>query len=388
MRALVRLLLAVVTLAAFVAPTAFGATQPTHRVVLPIVAGRPPADASAQGRQFGYGASIADLGKYGPRLTTMSFGYVKSYLAWSGSEPTQGRYQWTTSPGANDANNIAADAERSGLKLILRVDTPPAWAAPASGNRPPSNPNDFADFMGALAGHLRGRVAAYEIYNEPNLASEWGNQRPNPEQYAQLLRAVYPRIKAADPSALVISAGMATTGGDGGVTAMNDLDYLQRLYDGGARPYFDVLGSHPYGFSTAPDVRNGNGITDFRRAADQYTLMARNGDGAKAVWATELGWLVDSGAYGHAEYLNDPLWSGRQWQKVDPQTQASYLVAAYQYAYRNWPWIGVMVLFNLDFSTVAYYPGAEPMRWYGVVNADGSPRPAFDALRGMAKPTR
>src|SRR5581483_4572886 len=111
-------------------------------------------------------------------------------------------------------------------------------------------------FMGALAAYLKGRVVAYELWNEPNLSGEWGGQPPNPEAYARLLLAAYPLIKAADPNALVVSAGLASTGGDGGATALNDVDFLSRLYAAGARNSFDVLGSHPYGFASAPATRN------------------------------------------------------------------------------------------------------------------------------------
>ncbi len=73
-----------------------------------------------------------------------------------------------------------------------------------------------------------------------------------------------------------------------------------------------------------------------------------------------------------------------------PQTQADYLVRAYRYAYANWPWMGVVCTFNLDFSTAPWYANrpAEPMCWYSVLNPDFSARPAYSALRTMAKPTR
>ncbi|MBI2942171.1 MAG: hypothetical protein HYY04_17200, partial [Chloroflexi bacterium] len=50
------------------------------------------------------------------------------------------------------------------------------------------------------------------------------------------------------------------------------------------------------------------------------------------------------------------------------------------------PWMRAMLVFNLDFSTVWWYSPAEPMRFYSILNEDGSARPAFDALRNMAKP--
>ena len=52
-------------------------------------------------------------------------------------------------------------------------------------NGPPDNLSDFGDFVYALVsryktGSPQGRVHAIEIWNEPNLAREWGNKPPNP----------------------------------------------------------------------------------------------------------------------------------------------------------------------------------------------------------------
>jgi hypothetical protein len=349
----------------------------------PALLAPPPPAEPPNPRRFAYGASLADLGRNGALLRGMGFNYVKSYMQWSGAEPSKGAYNFA------DADNIARDAQSHGLQLVLRVDSAPAWAAtPGAGNRPPRDPNDYGEFMGALAAHLRGRVVAYELWNEPNLAVEWGGRQPSPEEFARLLQAAYGRIKAADPNALVISGGLATTGGDNGVTALDDLQFLRRMYAAGAGGHFDALGSHPYGFASGPEAVAADGASHFRRAEQHYQLMVEHGDGDRAVWATEVGWLVDPSADGKGEYMRDPSWAGRQWQRVSPEQQAQYLVDAYRHARDEWPWMGAMLLFNLDFSTVGYYPPAEQMRWYAVVNGDGTPRPAFDALRGMPKPVR
>ena len=333
--------------------------------------------------QVGYGMHVA-VAEHMPLVRAAGFTHAKAYLSWANSEPDKGRYQWHYSPFSGDAYNIAVNAQRSGLKLIVRVDTPPDWAAPGTGNRPPENLSDFADFMAALAGYLRGWVLAYEIYNEPNLNREWGGQPPDPERYAAMLRAVYPAIKSADPDVLVISAGMATTSGDGGATSMNDLEFIRRMYLAGAKGYFDVLGSHPYAFGSSPELERDDGIADFLRPEEQRAVMLEFGDDSP-IWATEFGWPIDPREFGREEYLAHDAWSGLGWQVVSQARQAQYLEAAYAYARRNWPWMGVMVLFNLDFSAAPWYPEHEPMRYFSIVNADLSGRPAYHSLRLMEK---
>jgi len=357
---------------------------------LPVVQGgaTPTPDPSSpyyQG-EFGYGINTA-FNDVNTQAAGLGFGYVKWYVSWATYEPSKGHYFWNDAAEGRSLTNAVNKARAAGMRIIIRVDTPPAWAADGSGNRPPRNPADFGDFMGALAGYLHGRVAAYELWNEPNLSCEWGNSAPSPERYVDLLKAAYPKIKAADPHALVLTAGLATTGGDGGVTALDDLQFIQRMYAAGAKDYFDGLGSHPYGFASPPDTRNPGDVLHFQRAADQYAVMVSQGDGGKKVWATEFGWLLDPSAYGHPEYLSSPLWNGRQWQKVSPQTQADYLVRAFQYAHANWPWMAVMCVFNLDFDTVSWNNPADPMCWYSILNPDKSPRPAYSALQAMPKPT-
>src|SRR5437870_3180653 len=102
---------------------------------------------------------------------------------------------------------------------------------------------DWTDFLTALATRYRGRIHAYEIWNEPNLDREWGDSQPNAKAYTAMLKASYQAIKAADPQALVVSAGMSPTTTNN-AQAKPDLDYLRDMYEEGAKSSFDVMGVH------------------------------------------------------------------------------------------------------------------------------------------------
>ncbi len=373
-----------------------------HNVHLPLVLRdhRPPT-------QVEYGANLADLGN-ADLMNDIGFTWVKGFVEWGRAEPSKGHYFW------DDVDNVLTVCQARGLKLIFRVDRPPAWANGSGGTAPPTNAADYGDFMGALAAHCRGQLTgiAYEVWNEPNLEIEWGGQSPDPARYVGLLQAAYPRVKAADPNARVVTAGLATTGGSLATAqsgerltmtsrglAWNDLHYIQAMYDAGARGYFDALGSHPYGFAYAPaqdpTTPTVNGLC-FRRAEQQHAVMAANGDGDTPIWATEFGWLLDPATDGQG-----CSWPGRDWQKVSAQTQATYLVDAYAYARQNWPWMGVMCVFNLDFGADYYQAGCpsgwnmcNDMRYYSLVyrvspcDPGNSPRlfrPAYGALKAMPK---
>ena len=179
-------------------------------------------------------------------------GWMLGWVSWQNVEPSRGAFVWQ-SGGANDLDNVANAGRAYGLKVLVRVQFPPAWATvDGSGRLARVDPGEVRRSMEALARRGAGRVAAYQVFNEPNLAYEWGEEvdAAAAAGYARLLRAAYDGLKAGDPQALVVSAGMAN-----GATApsLNDLDYLRAFYAAGARGSFDVLDTHPYGGNTPPE---------------------------------------------------------------------------------------------------------------------------------------
>ncbi len=115
-------------------------------------------------------------------------------LTWNPARATSSGASWTKSPTVWPAR---------ALSPMFSVTKAPKWARPGntdfSVEGPPANAQDFASFMGAMAGHYKGNVKAYEIWNEQNLHYEWGNEHIDPARYMQLLKASYAAIKAADP---------------------------------------------------------------------------------------------------------------------------------------------------------------------------------------------
>jgi len=344
---------------------------------------------------LGYGAFVANLGNLN-MVNDLGFGWFAHPLSWAGAEPINNSYQ------PDDLDNIVDAAQSNNLKLILRVSDAPDWAW---GMGDPSQwANEFGDFMVWVAGRVKSRApnleVAYVIWNEPNLPNEWEGRASQPSWMVNLLQAAYPRIKAVDPEAVVVAPGMATTGGSFsgcGVNisttavgmnatytqrllatlAMNDLEFICAIYQNGGQGYFDVLGTHPYGFAYEPE-RNPSSVNGlaFRRAEQQRAIMEAQGDGDKQMWAIEFGWFVNNCP---GEDCSGP-WESRVWQIVSESNQADYLVRAYDYAFENWPWMGVMTFFNLDFNIVSWYQCCDPIRGYGIAN-----NPAYNALKNMPK---
>ena len=270
------------------------------------------------------------------------FGWVKQLVSWQDVEGAgKGQYDWT------NLDRIVDQAQQHGLKLIVRVSQDPDrpfWA----GN-PPDNAGHFADFLAAMASRYQGRIQAYQVWNEPNLAREWGGRRPDPAGYARLLKTAYSAIKGVDPNTTVITAGMAPTGTDTEI-AMPDMKFYDQMYQamkGNSDGYFDMLGVHAAGFAAPPEISPDQTAADkpnyggerffaFRHVEDVRKLMERYGDQDKRVAILEFGWTTDNRP-------DSPYYWHGAGAGIDELTQGCYLLGALKYAKDNWrPWIGLM----------------------------------------------
>ena len=180
------------------------------------------------------------------------FGWVKQNIGWRDVEGAgKGQYDWSR------VDWIVYECNKLGLDLLVRIDHQPKWAGgnyPTNG--PPDNYADLGDFLYAMASRYKGRIRAYEIWNEPNLAREWGGRAPNAAQYVALLKEAYRYIKQADPNAMVISAGLTPTGTQPPEAVPDDI-YLEQMYQAmgeNSDGYFDVLGVHAAGYKAPPEM--------------------------------------------------------------------------------------------------------------------------------------
>ncbi|HLU08512.1 MAG TPA: hypothetical protein VK003_02520, partial [Oceanobacillus sp.] len=311
-------------------------------------------------------------------IRLMGFSHVKQTFAWEDIEPVRG--EWHLERG----DVILDELERRSLKLVVRLSDAPDWAFPNNVpqtmdaslvvDTPPENLDDWANFCRTVAARYRGRVAAYQIWNEPNLSREWGGQLPDAAGYVALLRACSEAIRAVDPDAILISAGLAPTGNYDNFATPDDV-YFQQMYDAGFQQYIDVVGVHAPGY-TAPEVDpadapGGNRFFSFRRVEDMRRIMVANGDAARQMAILELGWTTDQ------------IHPDMAWFAVTEEEQARNLVAGYQYAAEHWrPWIGLM---SMIYMANPAWTQADEQYWWSIITPDGYTRQAFIDLANMAK---
>jgi hypothetical protein len=297
-------------------------------------------------------------------IAEAGFSWIRQEFPWEDIEIAgKGDYwdpKWDRSTWAK-YDGIVDMAEKHGLEIIARLDNPPAWSrevgnAEGWSMAPPDDYADYGDFVYAVVSRYKGRIRYYQIWNEPNIFPEWGDQPPDPAAYVELLKIAYRRAKEADPDCVIIAAGLAQTTEETplefGPRNMSDLLYLEEMYQAGAKGYFDVVSRQHTNFSRAQLLRE---------------IMVRHGDGDKPIWATEVGWNAVP------EGFSQPAIYGR----VSEERQAIYSVEAYERAAREWPWMGMMNYWffrrpsDAEVNQTWYY--------FRMIEPDFTPLPVYEA---------
>jgi hypothetical protein len=310
------------------------------------------------------------------------FSWMKHQVEWTAIETQAGQYDWS------ELDAIVAAANAVNMKVLLSVQHAPAFYRSPSSGLFPSGPTTYQTFMQALATRYKGKVQAYEIWNEENLSRETGDGNVDPSHYLPILRAGSTGVRAGDPNAMVLLGAPSPTGSNISGQAIDDVQYLTQLYalnGGEAKRYYDAVSAHPSGFSNPPDCspqtpqcslsggwNNDPSFFAFTRVGQYRDLMVRNGESNKKIWFTEFGYCSDAtppAGYEYCKYLTG-------------QNQADFLVQAFTKA-RALDYVGGMIVWNLNFQIAV--PQTDEKWGFGVLRDDWTPRPAYYALAQMPK---
>lgn len=321
--------------------------------------------------------------------------WIRQQVRWMDLHDRSGAIYWA------ELDDIVADANRQGMNLLLSIVAAPSWATTNGSNGMPRRENfkDFAYFVGEMAKRYKGRVQAYQIWNEQNRACEnggdcardggVGGRVADASYYVDLLEVAYKAIKANDPMAIVVSGAPTSTETNDPNIALSDTSYMRSM---ASNPKFranvDAIGVHPGGHYNPPDTlwpnRPGPGPQwrtsrefYFRRIEDIRNVLVENGLGDKQIWITEFGWATRNNTPGY-EYGNS----------ITFEQQAEWIVRAFQIGRREYaPWVGAMFLWNLNFAVPWRAQGNElhEQASFGVINGDWSLRPAWFTIQAMPK---
>lgn len=287
---------------------------------------------------------------------------IVEFFPWAYIEGTEDYYDW------EPADRIIRHAQNQGLTVIARMGLVPNWARPREStlNELPEEAfDDFAQFVADFAARYAGVVNQIIIWNEPNLAFEWGFRQVDPAGYARLLQAVYAPVHAANSDVMILVAGLAPTlEPEGSPNGLNDLIYLEQLYEAGAADYFDGIAMHTYGFTEPPEAPPADDALNFRRAELLHAIMTRFGDDDKPMFITETGW-------------NDhPRWT----KAVRPAQRIQYTLDAFRYAEANWPWLDKLCLWAFRYTMPTFsYPDN-----FEIVTSGFQIKPIYYAIQDYA----
>lgn len=320
------------------------------------------------------GVSNADMDRELDMTRDAGANVVRVDVGWSSLE-TAGKGQWSQWY-VDKLDRFMDGADARGIKVIATLWGTPCWASTAPETKkqgcagtwwdrqvtmyPPTSNSHFADAASFVTKRYGTKLAALEVWNEPNLPEDRFWIAPDePAAYAALVKAAYPAVKAANPAVDVLAGSLAGS----------DRPFLEALYANGIKGYYDGISIHPYNEWRSPADR-------WQPEWKKYTFLpgtewVREGQLAagdsKPLWLTEFGWTSCSGggwcvsAEKQAEYTH---------QAFDILETKDYVKAAVAYNLRE--------------------KGSDPASFednFGLVNADFSPKPAYAAMRAALTDT-
>ncbi|MEI8037335.1 MAG: sugar-binding protein [Verrucomicrobiota bacterium] len=245
-----------------------------------------------------------------PRVAQAGLAWMRWWLRWDDIEITQSQYHWKA------LDEVVAEAEKNGLKLYLNItggaqpwqQTPWApgekWGVMTPSCCAPKDIEAWKRFLSAIGTRYKGRIAAYQIWNEPDAKN--GFYPFEPKAYVSVLKASAEVLRAADPMAKIGLGGFAA-----GLSPKTTFTNKDSAWPAGAfyalnpQPYFDIVDCHFYSIGepgqswdrVREDVKAGHGF------------LQSVGEDKKPLWNSETsmysGPVGQSGGWGNVPYLSE-----------------------------------------------------------------------------------
>ena len=278
---------------------------------------------------------------------------IRTEIPWSELEPSRQGQINTRALALTD--QLVGAAAAAGIRVVALVQSTPCWASsappsllrrckPEGGSEanawPPLDPSAYGAFVASLVGRYGVKLAAIEVWNEPDQANQDYFAGPDkPRRYAAVLRAAYVAIKRVNPNVTVLGGSLVGSNGA----------FLRALYKAGIKGSYDGLSVHFYNLMLA-SLRS------------IHEVQVANGD-SKPVWLNEFGW--------------SSCWPRQRIQQeqgcVTAQAQAANLSNAFRELART-PWVAAEIVYELQGSR---------SEDFGVLSETGAHKPSFGALSAV-----
>jgi len=260
-----------------------------------------PAETAARFEPAYFGMHVHNDGnqRNWPDIPIGSLRLWDAGVMWNGIEPTPNRFDF----GRLD---MYVDwAERRGIEVLLPLGVPPRWASARPDEAAPYGPGTAAEpgslrtwrgYVRAVAERYRGRIAAYQVWNEVTEKQFFSGSM---DTLVALVQAAADEVRKADPAALLVAP--SAVGLDDRVT------WPSRFLRQGGRGSVDAIAFHLYHGGNPPEQI----VAPLLR---MQAVNAAAGHGAVPLWNTESGyWMPNAGS----------VWSADERRNLITEAQAA-----------------------------------------------------------------
>ncbi len=311
---------------------------------------------------------------------------VRIFVSWAAFEPNHaGEMPVAPAGPANVVDgtyNAIKQIKDAGRKIMVALTDAPPWANGGQGGvyaPTPDHYDDYASFAQRFvkrAANAGINIDQLEVWNEPDGGEYW-KPSPNPGGYTALLKKAYAAIKDptnGDPTVAVYT----------GPTAGNNYNWIQSLYDNGAKGSFDGVSVHtdtaclvaaPDEFYRDPASGNRIGFTSFVGYREVRAVMLGNGDD-KPISVSEIGW---SSTNGGPKSCARGAGNGIKPNGVSESVQAQYLTGGYR-CLMNDAYVTTANWFQLEDESTS--PNDE-LGHYGLLDTAAKPKPSLAAFKAI-----
>jgi len=304
----------------------------------------PPGQGISFPREY-FGMHIHNADKPGHWPTT-PFGTWRLWdadVSWANLQPARDKWDF------RKLDSYVDKAQSAGVSVLLPLARTPNWASARPTEHSPYGPGqaaepasieDWRNYVRTVASRYRGRIPAYQIWNEANLPMFWTGSIP---KLVELTRVAHEEIKRIDPSAMLVSP--SATGLDAA-----RIGWVRSFLDAGGASAVDVVSYHLYDRDNPPESMIPSVL------AMRAQLQA-GGYAAKPLWNTEAGLVINNIKPTRGDAWNEDWLK----QRLEPGRAADYLMRAF--------------LISRALGFERYYWYAWDNRWLGLIEpADLSPK--------------
>ena len=256
---------------------------------------------------FGLHIHRADSSTAWPQARFGSWRLWDAYVQWTHLQPEKGKWEFQR------LDRYVKLAAANHVSLLLPLGLSPGWASSRPGEHSsygegraaePKSMDDWRTYVRTVAWRYKGKINAYEIWNEPNDKAFFSGSTT---KLVELTCEAYSILKATDPNIVVVSPAY---------TGAQNIGKLETFLAYGGKRCIDVVAYHLYVTPSTPEA-----IPPLVQQIQQ--AMKRQDVGQLPLWNTETGWFIENSDGTPVEKMSN------YWLRVSAEQSASFVARSF-----------------------------------------------------------